>query len=485
MACELVIWGRLAVLGGLAALAALGSPLSRGAATATPSPSPVIAFISGSELVVARVDGSGARVVVPNAGRDFPSWNSSSDRVAIGSRAGLWSVRPDGTDRRQVTTLGAAFPTWSPSGDRLTFARWADDHVRVHVVAADGSDDQTITGGPCPAYPFPLWSPIADQIAYAEVCNGSGDGMGSVRSDGTGYRKLTARSNGRSAWSRDGQRLAFLALPGIGIVNADGSGEHTIIADVTAWNPEWSPDGTRFVFPRWDGTQTDLYVVNADGTHLRALTSTTDADESWGTWSPDASTIAYQLDQGDHHEVRVVASSGGESRRLTSGRAPDEWYPVFAPTEVALADVSPPPATSTTSSAAITTTTTTAAPSKSAPTAGPPAEQPGSAAAATARRPPIRSSPSALGTQAELNLGVTASAPLASGDATGAELPHTVNSSAPPPPTSRERAAGPLRERGVPGPRRLAIAAIPVTGILSAAAIGLIRRRRSRTDPTD
>ncbi len=55
---------------------------------------------------------------------------------------------------------------------------------------------------------------------------------------------------------------------------------------IDCFYPGWSPDGTRIVFTRAtaDGTQSNIAIVNADGSGLVQITNTGDADEAdWGT----------------------------------------------------------------------------------------------------------------------------------------------------------------------------------------------------------
>ena len=57
--------------------------------------------------------------------------------------------------------------------------------------------------------------------------------------------------------------------------------------------PFWSPDGNLIVFTSERAGSADLWVVNADGTNLRQLTSDPDADERQPWWSPDGRRIVY------------------------------------------------------------------------------------------------------------------------------------------------------------------------------------------------
>ena len=61
--------------------------------------------------------------------------------------------------------------------------------------------------------------------------------------------------------------------------------------------PAWSPDGRQLVFTGYDGGLSDLFIINADGTGLRRLTSDKYADLQ-PTWSPDGKTIAFATDRG-------------------------------------------------------------------------------------------------------------------------------------------------------------------------------------------
>src|SRR3954447_706632 len=57
----------------------------------------------------------------------------------------------------------------------------------------------------------------------------------------------------------------------------------------------------------------DVYVMNADGTHARRLAR----DVRDPRWSPDGTQIAFTLDSGQGRDVYIVNASGGRERRLT------------------------------------------------------------------------------------------------------------------------------------------------------------------------
>jgi Tol biopolymer transport system component len=109
----------------------------------------------------------------------------------------------------------------------------------------------------------------------------------------------------------------------VSVTDSDGSGRISLTGGLgLAYDPAWSPDGEHVVYAsNRDGSDvdpSDLYVVAADGTSLRRVT--TDAavigSHSDPQWSPDGSTIAYVAGGTD---VWTVPAGGGPSSRLTVG----------------------------------------------------------------------------------------------------------------------------------------------------------------------
>jgi len=92
-----------------------------------------VAFQSGppqEDIFVARIDGSGVRQLTNDAAFDrAPVWAPEGDRLAFYSNRGgvqhIWSVKPDGSDLRQITDhpgSGVLAPVWLPDGTRMAAA---------------------------------------------------------------------------------------------------------------------------------------------------------------------------------------------------------------------------------------------------------------------------------------------------------------------------------------------------------------------------
>ena len=103
-----------------------------------------------------------------------------------------------------------------------------------------------------------------------------------MRSDGSNQTRLTSDSadDFEPAWSPDGTKIAFasyrdLGPPQIYVMNADGSAQ-TRISTSTAWadsQPAWSPDGTKIAFVTNRDGNSEIYVMNPNGSGLVNLTN--------------------------------------------------------------------------------------------------------------------------------------------------------------------------------------------------------------------
>jgi Tol biopolymer transport system component len=168
-------------------------------------------------------------------------------------------------------------------------------------------------------------------VAVAFRGGGSGEGGGSSPAP-----VVPAPTNGR---------LAFNCGDHICTVNPDGTGQIDLFAQyeptdvVTGYYPRWSPDGTQLAFSGYDrrgsvsggGANYDIFVVNADGSGLRNVTTSADdvaagASQGMPVWSPDGSMIAFEGDDGRTDGLFVMNADGSGLSRVGSFGSP-AWSP--------------------------------------------------------------------------------------------------------------------------------------------------------------
>jgi TolB protein len=99
------------------------------------------------------------------------------------------------------------------------------------------------------------------------------------------------------AWSPDGRKLAFVSRRDgnseIYVMNADGSVQENLTRQpANDSHPSWSSDGRKIAFvSRRDGNS-EIYVMNADGSGLRNVTRSP-SNDLYPAWSPDGREIAF------------------------------------------------------------------------------------------------------------------------------------------------------------------------------------------------
>ena len=100
------------------------------------------------------------------------------------------------------------------------------------------------------------------------------------------------------SWSPDGRRIAFASSRDgdseIYVMNADGTGELNLTNNVSLdKNPSWSPNGGKIAFASDRDGDLEIYLMNVDGTEQENLTRSPGAEDDLPTWSPNSEGIAY------------------------------------------------------------------------------------------------------------------------------------------------------------------------------------------------
>jgi Tol biopolymer transport system component len=257
-----------------------------------------------------------------------------SDRAGAGAQ--LYAMRANGGDISRLTEgrLSHIHPSWSPDGRSLAFAATSGDiatgDLDLFVIDADGSI-RRLTSGPT-RDGAPSWSPDGRRIAYESSRRGE-PRVTIIDVDGGRPKPFASGSapTYQPDWSPDGRSIA-LAVRVPNCTGPDDTCEQHIVSvnlrsrratvltggDTHDGQPAWSPDGRRIAFTSdRAGSNADVWLMDADGTHQHRLTTSPAADLG-PVWSPDGRRIAFTSDRDGNFEIYVMPSGGGPQVDITN-----------------------------------------------------------------------------------------------------------------------------------------------------------------------
>ena len=240
----------------------------------------------------------------------------------------IFTINPDGSAERQASNPPADasddFPDVAADSSVIAFQR-CRDFCQVVVARLDGSGAHPVGPG-CGAGQAPpacihsyyvALSPDVKRIAFIGAWGDiEGDAIAhqdifTMRVDGSHVRRVTASPlrgtvYGEPQWSPDGRRLVFVRYEEDGnqaLVTADADGRHQ--RRVTPWSlhagdgPDWSPDGSRILFrspENDDFLNSNLFTIRADGHGLRQITHVAPDTKLYSaSFSPDGTQITFGM----------------------------------------------------------------------------------------------------------------------------------------------------------------------------------------------
>ena len=152
--------------------------------------------------------------------------------------------------------------------------------------------------------------------------------------DGTEQINLTknAAYDRNPVWSSDSKRIAFVSQRNnkfnIFVMNNDGSQVNKVTSGNEDIGAAWSPDNKKIAFnsqgaaSQEAGQVSDIFTVNPDGSELKKL-STVSSDK-YPVWSPDGKKIAFISQRDGNSEIYMMNPDGTGQINLTKSK--DEEY---------------------------------------------------------------------------------------------------------------------------------------------------------------
>jgi Tol biopolymer transport system component len=232
-------------------------------------------------------------------------------------------VLPFDPPKLELASAGAAGITRIIFGNR---------NAGLVTVNPDGSGEQPVEPAPASA---PAWSPDGSRIAFI-----SGTGLETANADGSNVQALTQVGGvSRPRWSPDGTKIAFFGfldrIQTVFIIDANGSNLKPLTSGgLQAASPTWSGDGAQLAFFGSDAAGIALWVMNSDGSGPHVIFKPASGGVESPDWSPTAAAIAFQEQSAQGARISIVKADGSGLQPLTPYQGVagiGDAEPVFSP----------------------------------------------------------------------------------------------------------------------------------------------------------
>lgn len=116
-------------------------------------------------------------------------------------------------------------------------------------------------------------------------------------------------------------------------VETSGSNKRSLTTSGYDHFPVVSPDGKSIAFESERNGNTQIFIINSDGSNERLLTSSKGINIS-PTWSPDSKQIAFSANRSsphvkDDYNIYVINADASNERQISDGQ--HDYYPFWSP----------------------------------------------------------------------------------------------------------------------------------------------------------
>ena len=192
----------------------------------------------------------------------------------------------------------------------------------------------------------PAWRPDGKELLLTSYRGGRPE-LWAFRLADRAFRRIGSVPNAMGGvYSPDGGQIAFTATEGSGsdvwVMNADGTGARNLTRPPTEpgrpppprplnVSPSWSPDGKRLAFVSDRAGSPQIYIMGVDGSGVRRLTFQGNYNQT-PQWSPRGDLVAFTArDERKVFDVFVISTDTGKIDRITQDQGRTNEEPTWAP----------------------------------------------------------------------------------------------------------------------------------------------------------
>ena len=259
-----------------------------------------------------------------------PSFSADGRTIAYAREGDLFSIRPDGSGQRQLTSgpeIDSA-PRLSPNGRYVLFERRAsaDAAADLYTVGAHGGGVRALTTGANDDHEA-RFSPDGKAIVFvrgtADSADAVNDDLYSVRPNGSGLARLTVTPGidefapryfaGGILYSRGDSSDTAAAYADVYTMKRNGARVKPLVAGVgSAYVEDVSAGGHTVLFRRDQG----LWFKHIGPGKARKLTQLPDGSKTNSVFSPDGKLVAAFITVEESKQLMAINVANGRRTEL-------------------------------------------------------------------------------------------------------------------------------------------------------------------------
>jgi TolB protein len=261
---------------------------------------------------------------------------ASTQIAFISSRSGtkeLWVMDYDGSNQHPITSLKtiSLTPRWSPDASRIAFTCFEPaggvTSAQICMYSFDANKIVSFARyrGTNTA---PTWSPDGSQVMFSSSMQGNPE-LYVTDAGGNRPKRITFSSgsaaNTSPAWNpKTGQSVAYVSdrggVPQLYLMNADGTNSRKFDLPDMGYviDPAWSPNGQLLAFSwRRPSGNYDIYVMDVSSQQIIEITRDSARNER-PSWAPDGRHLVFESTRGGSRQIWIMLADGTGARQLTT-----------------------------------------------------------------------------------------------------------------------------------------------------------------------
>ncbi len=249
-------------------------------------------------------------------------------QIAFERGGRIWTVDSDGANVTARTAQGMS-PAWTPNGKSLVYSVLGNDRQSIFIADLLTGAQRNLSNAPSSVQDItPAVSPDGRTVIFARLI-GTGTDIFTVPITGGSTSRVTVgrgSGNASPSYGPGGDRIVFtsdrVGNPEVFIADADGTNVEAITTPTYGERshraePDWSPDGQLVAYTARLSNVNQVMVLSLRGMTPRQITA--DGRNEQASWAPDSRHLVVTSNRSGVRQLWVVDVETGRSRQLTRG----------------------------------------------------------------------------------------------------------------------------------------------------------------------